>query len=202
MVCGHGSRGGSTLAPHNLIRIAAVAATRARHSDWAGQVTDLPSIRGNWSKDHDGHWIGRAGQRFGRQRRHRQLRFYRGFKAHDDEKDFKTDDGHQADNKEGIWTHSIKFSSLVVTTVDTVRILRNSPLTLTKAMPRADPPIDLTELRLFYSAAAATGSRLRQQLRRPPPDVRSVGHPASDRRSYRKRQRRLRVPHPDRSLPA
>ncbi len=77
--------------------------------------------------------------------------------AHNDEQGFNTDDGHQADNKEGIWTHSIKFSSLVVVTVDGVQYYEIR-LDLNEGNAASDPPIDLTELRLFYSAAAATGA--------------------------------------------
>ena len=158
MVCGHGSRGGSTLAPHNLIRIAAVAATRARHSDWAGQVTDLPSIRGNWSKDHDGHWIGRAGQRFGRQFRLGQLRLLPATAGPRGTEDgFNTDDGHQADNKEGVFTHSIKFSDMQTVTIKSIQYYELR-LDLNEGNAAGDPPINLTELRLFASAEKATGT--------------------------------------------
>ena len=72
--------------------------------------------------------------------------------SHGTEDGFNTDDGHQADNKEGVFTHSIKFSDMQTVVIDGVEYYE-----LRLDLNETDVDIDLTELRLFYSANPADG---------------------------------------------
>ena len=72
------------------------------------------------------------------------------------EEGFNTDDPQEADNKDGIWTHSMLVSSFVVVVIDGVEYYEVR-LDLNEGNAEGDPPITLEELRLFYSAAPADG---------------------------------------------
>jgi hypothetical protein len=79
--------------------------------------------------------------------------------AHGTEEGFNTDDGHEADNKDGIWTHSLPLSDMTTVTVDGVQYYEIR-LDLNEGNAAGDPPINLDELRIFYSSGAATGADL------------------------------------------
>lgn len=74
----------------------------------------------------------------------------------DDEEGFNTDDNGEADNKDGIWTHSLQVGELVVVTIEGVDYYELR-LDLNEGNSDGDPPITLEELRIFTSAAPADG---------------------------------------------
>lgn len=77
--------------------------------------------------------------------------------AHGDEEGFNTDDSHEADNKEGVFTHSVQFSSMQVVTEGGIDYYEFR-LDLNEGNAAGDPPITLEDLRFFYSADPATGA--------------------------------------------
>jgi uncharacterized repeat protein (TIGR01451 family) len=76
--------------------------------------------------------------------------------ANGTEEGFNTDDNHEADNKDGIWTHSLQVGSLQSVTIDSVDyyIIR---LDLNEIQSGDNPNITLEELRIFRSTDAADG---------------------------------------------
>src|SRR5436190_1984047 len=72
------------------------------------------------------------------------------------EKGFNTDDGHEADNKEGIWTHSLQVGSLQSVNMGGTDyyIIR---LDLNEIQSGDNPNITLEDLRIFRSTAPADG---------------------------------------------
>ncbi|HVJ71123.1 MAG TPA: hypothetical protein VM531_06410 [Sphingomicrobium sp.] len=77
--------------------------------------------------------------------------------SHGDEEGFNTDDPHEADNKEGVFTHSVQFSSMQIVTEGGIDYYEFR-LDLNEGNATGDPPITLEDLRFFYSAAPADGS--------------------------------------------
>jgi len=72
-----------------------------------------------------------------------------------EEEGFNTDDDGVAQNKNGIWTHSIQIGSLVAIEVDG-KWYYEIRLDLNEGNAEGDEIIDLTDLRLFYSDNPAT----------------------------------------------
>jgi len=76
--------------------------------------------------------------------------------ANGDEEGFNTDDNNEADNKNGVWTHSLLVGSLQSVTIgsDEYYIIR---LDLNEVQSGDNPNIDLEELRIFRSTDPADG---------------------------------------------
>src|SRR5690349_202359 len=78
---------------------------------------------------------------------------------HGRERGFNTDDDKEADNKDGIWTHSLKFSDMqALIDPDTGIEYYEIRLDLNEGNAAGDPPIILKDLRFFYSSFKATGA--------------------------------------------
>jgi hypothetical protein len=78
---------------------------------------------------------------------------------HGRERGFNTDDDKEADNKDGIWTHSLKFSDMqALIDPDTGIEYYEIRLDLNEGNAEGDPPIILKDLRFFYSSFKATGT--------------------------------------------
>src|SRR4030095_4351811 len=77
--------------------------------------------------------------------------------ANGEEEGFNTDDTHEADNKDGIWTHSLLVGNLQSVTIDSVEyyIIR---LDLNEIQSGDNPNITLEDLRIFRSTDPADGS--------------------------------------------
>lgn len=76
--------------------------------------------------------------------------------ANGDEEGFNTDDNHNADNKDGIWTHSLLVGSLQAVNIGGIDyyIVR---LDLNEVQSGDNPNITLEDLRIFRSAEPADG---------------------------------------------
>lgn len=78
--------------------------------------------------------------------------------ANGTEEGFNTDDTHEADNKDGIWTHSLQVGDLQVVedpiTHELYYVIR---LDLNEVQSGDSPNITLTDLRFFLSSAPADG---------------------------------------------
>jgi hypothetical protein len=77
--------------------------------------------------------------------------------ANREEEGFNTDDGGEADNKDGVWTHSLRVSDLVAVEYNGVWYYEIR-LDLNEGNAGDQPQIALEELQLFYSGAPATGA--------------------------------------------
>lgn len=77
--------------------------------------------------------------------------------ANGEEEGFNTDDNHEADNKDGIWTHSLLVGNLQSVTIDSVEyyIIR---LDLNEVQSGDSPNITLEDLRIFRSTDPADGT--------------------------------------------
>lgn len=71
-----------------------------------------------------------------------------------DEDGFNTDDNNVADNKNGIWTHSVDISGLEIVVIDSVEYYEIR-LDLNEDDSGDGPNITLEELRMFHSTAPA-----------------------------------------------
>jgi hypothetical protein len=76
--------------------------------------------------------------------------------SNNSEEGFNTDDPHQADNKDGIWTHSLQVGDLQVVMVNGVAYYEIR-LDLDEIQSGDSPNITLTDLRLFLSSSPADG---------------------------------------------
>ncbi|MGX7894027.1 hypothetical protein [Tsuneonella sp. HG222] len=73
------------------------------------------------------------------------------------EEGYNTDTNNQADNKNGIWTHSLKLSDMSILTIDG-KTYYEVRLDVNEDNTTAGTPITLDELWIMGSAAAATGA--------------------------------------------
>ena len=76
-----------------------------------------------------------------------------------EQRGFNTNDNNQADNKDGIWTHDLLVSSLVVVNVGGTDYYEIR-LDLNETNSGDGPQITLDDLRIFYSTAPADGDDL------------------------------------------
>lgn len=76
--------------------------------------------------------------------------------ANGDEEGFNTDDNNEADNKDGIWTHSLQVANLQPVTIDGVQYYEIR-LDLNEIQSGDSPNITLEDLRIFRSTDPADG---------------------------------------------